>query len=148
MNKEKLEKLKIETFSQGLKVDTIPFTYAEEKGFSQILGWKIVAFSKEDSKDCLAVLSFEEIVKEPLLAIGNNLLREIDSAIFFGDDFAKVTKALGTPLFQDEVYKGMVRYYYKQDSLLIVVGIAQEKMISLEIVTDPKLMQTIVSYRN
>ncbi len=144
----KINKLKLRDVVKNYEITEQEFEYAGTNGIAELLGWQIVFFRKKDDPVNTVALSFNEIDNIELINIANSILALIDVDVRFGDNIEVINRLYGVADFTDNLYEDMIRYnYIISPQLLMVFGLKNNELSSLEIVADENIIKQIISVR-
>lgn len=147
-NKNKFSSLDITHFLDSneyyIKED---FSYAEIPGKAYICGYHIIFFYINDKIKALSIEN-DVIDNACLLDKANRMLNFIGFDFKLGCPFVLTDEFNYNYIFKDYLYDDHIRYYYKIDKQLIVLGINFEGiLVSFEIVDNKRITDNILEYK-
>ncbi len=133
--------------SLGISVtEEYNFSYAEVRGYAEIVGCKIVFFRKNKS-DLLDAVDFMEIKPEEF-DFCNCILEKIDFPLRFGDSFSKVREMFGKENSVDTFFENYDRYnYFISDDYYLSFCVENDMLTGMEIIFSPEIISEISDFR-
>lgn len=145
----KINELKLRDVVKNYEITEQEFEYAGTNGIAELLGWQIVSFRKKNDPFNTVALSFNEIDNIELINIANSILAFIDLDVRFGDNIEIINRLYGVADFTDNLYDNLIRYnYIISPQALVVFGLKNNELSSLELVVDENMIKQIISVRS
>ncbi|OCG67601.1 hypothetical protein A9G41_09830 [Gilliamella sp. Nev5-1] len=145
-NKNKFSSLDINYFFNSDQHNTIKdFAYADILGTADICGYQIMFFYIADN---IEVLLIDEVIDNIfLLDKANQILNFLGFEFKLGSPFILTDTFNHNYILKDHLYEDHMRYYYKVDEQLIVLGINYEGiLLSFELINNKSIIDDRLAF--
>lgn len=126
------------------------FTYADIDGIAEIIGWHIIIFYKNNSKNVSAISIGEpDNIKNVslLLSVENKILDSIEFPLHIWDSKNKIFTSFGTDYIIDSIAEEKNYQFNISEEYFISIGTRNNIISSIEIVLEKEIINKIHEIR-